>query len=531
MALVLDQLADPSGSPPNAEIRRRRFRLPESIGRHPGRVDATIVGTIVLVVVGVHGWNITGYPSLGDDEGTYLAQAWAIQQGQGLAHYTYWYDHPPFGWIQVAALSWIPALFMPDNLAVANARIIMLPITALAAALLYVLARRLSFSRWAAALAPVLFALSPLAITLQRQIYLDNFAVVWILAAFVLALSPTRHLWHHIAAGLCAALAVLSKETVLLFLPALLIALWQGTDRTTRKFSMVGFFAALTLVGIVYPLYAVLKNELFPGDGHVSLIGGIFFQFDREGSGSFLIEGTGSRDVVDSWLFYDHVIIVGGLAAAAIGMMISRLRAPSVAIIVLLLVAMRPGYLPAMYVIQALPFLALCLAGVLGAAATFVRRCGPELGSPGRWIRSVVVCAVTIGMTGYIAPGWYAGVRTAVTTDANDSYRAAEAFVGQIPHSDRTRVLVDDALWLDLVQQGYRPGHGAIWFYKLDLDPEVRLPNGWRDLDYVISTPILRQTAKDLPNVAGALTGSTVIKTFGSGDNRIEVRRVLGRTP
>ena len=59
-------------------------------------------------------------PAATDDEGTYLAQAWAVQHGQGLAHYTYWYDHPPLGWIQLAGLSWVPALFFPDLIAVAG---------------------------------------------------------------------------------------------------------------------------------------------------------------------------------------------------------------------------------------------------------------------------------------------------------------------------------------------------------------------------------------------------------------------------
>ncbi len=184
---------------------------------------------LCLAVLIVQGVNITGYPAVGDDEGTYLAQAWSVQQGDGLAHYTYWYDHPPLGWLQIAALSWIPGQLQPAHLTVANARIIMLPFALIAVGLLYVLGRRLALPRWAAASGAVLFALSPLAATLQRQIYLDNIAVVWMLGAFVLALSPKRHLWHHMAAGCCAAVAILSKETMLVVLPALLVALWQGS--------------------------------------------------------------------------------------------------------------------------------------------------------------------------------------------------------------------------------------------------------------------------------------------------------------
>ena len=161
-------------------------------------------------------------------------------------------------------------------------------------------------------------ALSPLSVTLQREIFLDNFAVVWMLAAFTLAYSPRRHLWHHVAAGLCAAFAVLSKETMIIAIPALMVALWQNASRATRKYSFVGFLAAVMLVLIQYPLYAVLKGELFEGNGHVSLIGGLVYQMSRPGSGSIFAAKSGSYAVFHAWLFYDSVLIVGGVVATLV---------------------------------------------------------------------------------------------------------------------------------------------------------------------------------------------------------------------
>ena len=171
-----------------------------------------------------------------------------------------------------------------------------------------------------AALAVVLFALSPLSVTLQREIFLDNFAVVWMLAAFTLAYSPRRHLWHHVAAGLCAAFAVLSKETMIIAIPALMVALWQNASRATRKYSFVGFLAAVMLVLIQYPLYAVLKGELFEGNGHVSLIGGLVYQMSRPGSGSIFAVKSSSYAVFHAWLYYDSVLIVGGVVATLIAL-------------------------------------------------------------------------------------------------------------------------------------------------------------------------------------------------------------------
>src|SRR5690606_40027966 len=84
---------------------------------------------------------------------------------------------------------------------------------------------------------------------------------------------------------------------------------------------------------------------------------------------------------------------------------------------------------------------------------------------------------------------------------------AVEWMATEVPDPGGTRVLVDDAMWLDLVHAGYRPGLGVIWFYKADLDPAVTrtMPRGWRDIDYVVASPTVRRDAKDLPNVRAAI--------------------------
>lgn len=510
---------------------RRGAQLPASSAksRRPW-LGPELSAKLVLVAVAAlaNAWNITGFPAVGDDEGTYLAQAWAIQHGEGLAHYTYWYDHPPFGWIQIAALSWLPATILPDHLAVAQGRAIMPLVSAVAVLLLYVLGRRIGLNRWWSALAGLLFTLSPLSLVLQRQIYLDNFAVLWMLAAFVLALSPRRHLWHHIAAGLCAALAVLSKETMLVVLPALVLALWQASAPVTRKFSFAGFSSALVLVGGIYPLYALLKGELLPGAGHVSLLDGILFQLHRQGSGSYLVSGSASQTVVRSWLYYDSFLIMAGVLAAAIGLALRHLRAPALAVVLLAMVAARPGYLPTMFVIQALPFLALCIAGTLAAGWAALARWRGSSHALARWATVALAASAVTGLAGYVGPRWYAGDRMAFTASVNDPYLATVDWIRRdLPHTSASHILVDDALWLDLVADGSSPGTGAIWFYKLDLDPGLQLVRGWQDVDYVVSTPIMRQALDGgLPGVRAALEHSAVLVTFGAGEDRIEVRAV-----
>ncbi|MGW0757555.1 ArnT family glycosyltransferase [Streptomyces sp. NPDC002814] len=503
------------------------------------RPDLLLCGVLLVAILVVQGWNIAAYPTLSDDEGTYLAQAWAVQQGEGLAHYTYWYDHPPLGWIQMALLTWIPAALSPESMTVGSMRVMMLVISGISAVLVYVLGRRLSLPRWAAGLGMVLFGLSPLSVVLQREIFLDNLAVMWTLLAFCLAASPSRHLWHHFGAGMAAATAVLTKETMLVILPALFITMWRHSHRDTRKFALTGAVTACALIGFAYPLFALLKGELLSGSGHVSLWDGIKYQMTRPGSGFILDRGTGSYGVLQSWLYYDRVLPLGGLAGALLLLATWRwsvtaraLAGPALTVAILAVLALRPnGYLPAMYVIQALPFLALVLAGGTASVAHAVLRRW-RLPDEQRYLtrgRYTLAVVLALAAGAYVVPRWYDGARTAVTADANAPYRAASKWLGsEVADPGDTRVLVDDALWLDLVHSGYEPGLGVIWFYKADLDPAVTktLPRGWRDLDYVVASPTVRRDAVDLPNVKAAIEHSTPVAVFGKGEDRIEIRQI-----
>ncbi|RPE41144.1 4-amino-4-deoxy-L-arabinose transferase-like glycosyltransferase [Streptomyces sp. Ag109_O5-1] len=538
----------PAVTTPKVPAQRRPVPTAGSTGRTSpplrllsSRPDLLLCAVLLLAILAVQGWNIADYPTLSDDEGTYLAQAWAVQEGRGLAHYTYWYDHPPLGWIQIALLTWIPSALDPGLMTVGSMRVAMLLVSAASAVLVYVLGRRLSLPRWAAGLGMALFGLSPLSVVLQREIFLDNIAVMWLLLAFCLAASPSRHLWHHFGAGLAAAAGVLTKETMLVVLPALLVTMWRHGHADTRKFALTGAVTACTLAGLSYPLFALLKGELLPGAGHVSLWDGIKYQMARPGSGFILDPGSGSYGVLHSWLYYDRVLPVGGLAGALLLLVVHRwsvtaraLAGPALAVVILAAVALRPGgYLPAMYIIGALPFLALVLAGatasVAHAALRRWRAEGERRAVTGGRYALAAVLALAAGA--YVVPKWYDGDRTAVTADANAPYRQASKWLGrEVADPADTRVLVDDALWLDLVHEGYRPGLGVIWFYKADLDPAVTktLPHGWRDLDYVVASPTVRRDARDLPNVRAALRHSTPVAVFGTGADRIEIRQIAG---
>ena len=150
----------------------------------------------------------------------------------------------PLSYFPIEEAYAVPAQLAPESMTVGSMRAVMLVVSAVSAILVYVLGRRLSLPRWAAGLGMALFGLSPLSVVLQREIFLDNIAVMWTLLAFCLAASPSRHLWHHFGAGIAAAAAVLTKETMLLVLPAVLLTMWRHSHRDTRKFALTGAITA-----------------------------------------------------------------------------------------------------------------------------------------------------------------------------------------------------------------------------------------------------------------------------------------------
>jgi 4-amino-4-deoxy-L-arabinose transferase-like glycosyltransferase len=503
-------------------------------------VDFWLCAAITSVVLLVQGWNIAGYPRVFDDEGTYLAQAWAIDHGIGMAPYTYWFDHPPLGWIQISALAWIPAMIFhaPGQLVVAYGRIVMLPFTAASSILVYVLSRRMKLPRWAAVLAVVLFGLSPLSVTLQREVFLDNIAVTWMLAAFVLAYSPRKHLWHHMASGMCAGIAVLSKETMILVLPALIYALWMNVHPATRKYSLVGFAGAFLLLAIQYPLYAILKGELYQSGGKVSLYTGLKYQLTRPGSGSVFDPGSNGYTILHNWLFYDPVLITVGTVSVILALAIRRLRPVAIAGVILTLAAIRPtGYLPAMYIIQMLPFFALGAAGIADQAVSFILKykARPVFWQQISRLTVVVVCIVVAAI--YVVPKWYSHDHDADTQDLNKGYSEAAAwFTTHVPHPGNDRVVVDDTLWLDMVHDGFKASRYDIYFFKIDVDPDVdnalagAPADKWKDLTYIVETPYMydNATASGIPTVFQALQHSKVVWSYGTGGptSELEIRKV-----
>lgn len=521
----------PNGSSPHEAVNRRggevvRRERPAVKSRATGLSPSIPILGILLILTGlVRLMNLTGSPARLDDEGTYMAQAYAVSEWGELAHYTYWYDHPPAGWLQLALWTVISGPDFGGN-AVAAGRYLMVIVAVVTAALLWALARRIEMSRWAAAVAVAIFALSPLAISLTRTVYLDNLAIAWMLGALVLLCSPRRRLSAVFGAAICLGVAVLTKETMLLLLPTFAWLVWTRPAPVTRRYALAVFVALFGVVVSTYLLMAVLRGELIPGPGHVSLWDGISFQLWQRTPGGTLDDPYSlKRHTVDEWLRLDPSLPFLAVPIALAALFVKRLRAFAVGLVVLIVIVLRPGYLPVPFILSALPLTALLAAATGEVALRHVCRTVEQRSIGLRRFR-VPVLAVGTLIVSIAVSLWLPVYHGLTESDDDASMRQTQQWVEQnVPKTDR--LIVDDAFWLDFVRDG-RDRRNVVWAYKVDTDGQVQgwAPRGWTDYQWVVSTASLRANMPPKGILTEAVAHSHPAAIFGSGGTRVEVLRV-----
>lgn len=508
----------------------------------PDRLTATGV-FVAALVAGL--WNATDATAFADDEGTYAAQALAVTQGD-LAPYTYWYDHPPFGWVQLAVLGTLPrALGVGDGSELPAMRAVVAVLFALTATLVFLVARRSGAGRVPAVAGAAVLIASPLALTLGRQVFLDNVATPWMLLAFWLVLSPRRAMWAHVGAGAAFGVALLTKLTVAVFGPALLLALltrgrWRG-----RSFSIVGFLVAGGLVMAIFPLLAVLRSELLSGVGHVSLQDALEFQLAaRESSGSFWDARSDRHGLVLGWVASDVLLVGAGLLGAAVCAFVERTRWIPVALgCYAFPMVVGQGYLPAMYVVGVVPFLAVAAAAGAGiawstGAAWLRRRSGGSTTTAAtatarpshRALGALVVVAVLGAVAVVGVPQWRERSVPLLTAEANADWRDAVAWIEEnVPASDD--IVVPYSAWTEIQEQGRGGPWNVVVLEKVDRDTEFALahPGGWREIEWILEGPTVAPNIANLAlaEMAQALEHSRVVVSFGEW----HVREVVASEP
>jgi hypothetical protein len=187
--------------------------------------------------------------------------------------------------------------------------------------------------------------------------------------------------------------------------------------------------------------------------------------------------------------------------------------------------ALVPGFASPTVIVTALPFGALVVAATvqhLWAGERVAERDRPLLGF-------AVVATVSLAAVAL----WAAPQRRLLTDDSDAPARDAEAWVSaNVPGAER--LLVDEGLWTGLAIS--RGPDRLAGYTSLDRDPAVVGPTSegageaegdWRTYDVVLATEALRRWPERYPEAAAALRESIPVATFGSGAERIELRRIL----
>jgi hypothetical protein len=374
-----------------------------------------------------------------------------------------------------------------------------------------------------------------------RAALLDNIVTPWLIAAFFFAASPRRSAAAAVAGAVSFAVAVLTKETALLYLPALALLVWQNSDRRNRRFGVGLFTASFGLLCSFYPLFALLNNELLEGPGHVSLEWAVRWQLSgRMGSGSIFDPNSTAHAVIFSWFEQDPVLPYLILALVVPGLLIRRTRVVAFAFAVQVLQLLRGGYLPYPYVIAMIPFAALTVAGVIDWTWQRVRRFErPGWSAQWRLVTQTAVFVAIAVLVVQVANTW--DPRLSDLRERNRDRGKAQALAWVLDNvSTSDYIVVDDSLWVDLVRAGFPEDH-VIWFTKLDVDKDVKIPGSpqWTGINYVvldhqdelslhlkIDGKPSKETLMLFPTLGRALDHSSTVSGFGIGLDGISVRRV-----
>jgi hypothetical protein len=499
-----------------------------------------VVAGVVALTVALQAAAGAGRPRTGAD-GVHVAVPWAVEHLTTAGDATFSPTAPSLGSLQLAAWTWATQAFSRTTHSAVAGREVMLLATVTGIAVLWVLARRAGLEPWAAAIAIATFGLSPLAVELHGSVLMANLAVPWALAVFVFARSPRKSTLTCVAAGGSLAIAALTEPVMIALLPAVAWQLRRSTvpSKRRRRLATAGVAVAVPIATVLALAAGGARDTGSP----LGVVGRLRFLLAApEATVDDADLGVRAARSVPELLALDPVVtVVATVAAAATLVAVPRLRPVGCAFGAIAL-TMRVDATPTTAAIAMLPLGALLVGAAAQSLWTWhsTARADTTIEAlTSRHSRTVVAldAAAPAALTGLAALGVLALPLWAVThhrlmSDGTDTpLRQAQAWVTANVTADQ-RIIVDDALWVDLVEAGFPAselaGYGAVG--KGDGDTEAARSRAglgtWRSYDYLVATEPAAVGLGGFDQLADAIASSAVVATFGDGDDQVEIRRI-----
>ena len=518
--------------------------------------DSLALAAALLIAALFTGYNMFRYPNYELDEGTYMGSAWSMFEQGKLSEYTYTYDHPLLGWFQIGAFSELVGGFLAFGSSINTGRVFMLAIAVLSTMLVFSILRRASGRTTAALFGAVVYAVSPLGVGLHRQVWIDNLMTLWLLVSLYALIAANGRLWRIVVSALAFGLAFWSKEVAVVFLPGMFYLAYVAAHPAHRRFAFTLWGVTTAAAMSFFFLLATLKDELLPPgvlwsspEPHVSLIETFGYQFSRGGNGPFFSPESDFRTYFGQWTDIDPFIMLGGLAAAGIGLLFFRrdkfFFGVSLLTLSFMLLLGRGGVVLYFYVIPLLALLALALGLLAGHAMGALSAIGSmgakRLGAAARlWPGLAKYPALVIlGLTAFLGVGAVPANYVNFTGDSTSSQNAAARWVAEnLPNE--SVILMDAYPWADLRAEGLigdEPFENAHYPLTALQDPSIygQVLQTPGDVDYLLYSSTNAQSFSwidgqlneiDLPLVSDARESSDSIRTFTSKDWEMELLRV-----
>ncbi len=446
-----------------------------------------------------HGVNMFNFPYYENDEGVYMSQAWSLVTMGKLAPYTYWYDHAPFGWMMISLWTILTGGFFTFGYSINTGRVFMLVVHLISCVLLYYIAKKQTSSRLAGLATILFFSLSPLGIYFQRRVLLDNTMIMWALVSLLFLLHYNNRLSYMLYSAIALALAVLTKENAIFFIPLYFYIVFSTSHKKHRNFVVTQWLLIIFSIISLYFVYSFLKGEFFPAFtflggnvDHVSLLETLRYQASRKGGSIFDTQNSLFWQYMRTWAKEDSLLIYGGVIATfvslAIGVRNKNARIVSLLSLSMLFFLMRGGVVIEFYIIPLIPLFSLNISYTLFAISKFISY---HLKVESVYHALFATITICFSLLLFVKTGSVKGNLNLFTSNQTKPQKDAVEWIKKYRSTDEI-IIIDNYAYLDLREDPEHAYNNADWYWKVDADKDIfekKLHNNPDNIDYIAATP------------------------------------------